>query len=371
MIQDKKNICIISSYTFIKKTINYGALFQYFALEKYLEKEGYKPYWLKYIVKEKLSIKLILKNTIKRIVKPWYYIKKDKNHNKFLKFVDQNLCVSDKEYFGVNDLVENLPKADVFITGSDQVWGGCDKANYLTFVPEKRRKIAYAASFGKKNISIEQKDIITPWLRNINKISVREKSGVAICENMGINAVLTVDPTFLVDPNTYPSIKPIEKEFSFAYFLNVDINRALELSNACKKYLNKESTFLCTAGVSEMDRVLSSRELKFLSPQEWIGMYKEAKIIFTNTFHGTAFALIFHKSFVVFKQNGMSKKQNERLISLLETYSLEDRICENLSSLNKIVNSPINWDKFEEIKKLNVEKSEEFLRESINKGVYC
>lgn len=364
---EKKKICIISSYTYIKKNINYGALFQYYALEKYLKRNGYSPFWLRYIVQEKIDL---LRN-MKTLVKNVWHIKHSTQifltHNAFIKFVREELQVSDRCYLGIESLQKNFPEADVYITGSDQVWGGCESANYLTFVPDNKIKISYAASFGKNNISAQQKQKIAPWLKRMDKISVREKSGVSICRSMGLSATQVVDPTFLINSDEYPAVLPNEKNYCFSYFLNVDRNHAEKLSKACKSSIGNLK-FLCTAGVSNMDWVLSTEELVFLSPEEWIGMYKNAKVIFTNTFHGTVFALLFHKSFVVFKQVGSSAKQNERISSLLEAFSLEKRICEHYDSIQKILEEPIDWQKFECTKKILVKKAALYLKEAMDKG---
>ena len=39
MKREKKKACVISSYAYIVEHINYGALFQYYALEKILKKK--------------------------------------------------------------------------------------------------------------------------------------------------------------------------------------------------------------------------------------------------------------------------------------------------------------------------------------------
>ena len=74
--------------------------------------------------------------------------------------------------------------ADYYITGSDQVWGGMLPANYLTFVNDDDKKVAYAASFGKSEISSEHAQKVKPWVKAFKHISVREESGVGICESL-------------------------------------------------------------------------------------------------------------------------------------------------------------------------------------------
>ena len=61
-------------------------------------------------------------------------------------------------YSTAQELTANGPKADVYMTGSDQVWGPMEDCTYdpvyrLTFAPEGAKKVAYAASFGSTELS--------------------------------------------------------------------------------------------------------------------------------------------------------------------------------------------------------------------------
>ena len=71
----------------------------------------------------------------------------------FEKFVKEHF-VESKPIYGYSKLKEAGKTFDATIVGSDQVWnsewnGGIDKVMYLEFAPKNKRKIAYAASFGK------------------------------------------------------------------------------------------------------------------------------------------------------------------------------------------------------------------------------
>lgn len=94
--------------------------------------------------------------------------------------------------------------ADFYITGSDQVWGGILKPNFLCFVSDRKQKIAFAASFGRKELSENQEEKgVSNWLKSFGNISVREKEGVEICKSLGIDAVQILDPTFLLSKYDY------------------------------------------------------------------------------------------------------------------------------------------------------------------------
>lgn len=53
------------------------------------------------------------------------------------------------------ETIQNCQTYDVYITGSDQVWNPdwYEPAFFLTFVPNSRKKIAYAASLGHSSLT--------------------------------------------------------------------------------------------------------------------------------------------------------------------------------------------------------------------------
>lgn len=120
--------------------------------------------------------------------------------------------VSDKKYDNINELKINPPKADIYITGSDQVWAGWLEPNYLTFAPPKKKKIAYAVSFGRQQLTAEHQSHIQNWVKQFDAISIRESSGIEICRKMGMDAVHLLDPTLLLDDVDYLPVNAARAE---------------------------------------------------------------------------------------------------------------------------------------------------------------
>ena len=356
----RKKICVISSYAYIAENINYGALLQYYALQKVLEKEGFDVYWLRYRFPPS---KKTLKDRF-RFLKHWTKNRKFYHTQKrIMDFVDTNLKLSPKIYFSDTELEEHLPEADIYLTGSDQVWGGTLKANYLCFVPERSKKISYAASFGKGSISEEQKEIIKPWLKRFQGITVREKTGISICADMGITAKQVLDPTLLLMKEDYPTIQTEDKnKYTFCYFLNVKDRNDVPI-DAIKQYCVQQNMALhITGGVAGVNHIVPGEEQLFLNIDEWLTRYKNAECIITNTFHGTVFAIIFRKPFLVLLQTGESAAQNERLYSLLEQFGLLGRIMHRNEAIDMQMNCPIDWEKVSTIQKAQANLSLSILR---------
>jgi hypothetical protein len=342
-------IGVMSSYACIYSSNNYGALLQYYALQEYLKARGHNPYWIRSILPQsKLYLFLRhLKNYRNLLLLNNYY----SCHFEFMNFVYKYLNVSRKTYHGNADLYENCPLADFYITGSDQVWGGKLEENYLLFVRDNDKKLAYAASFGSDNLSEEHISTITPWVQRFRKVSVREKSGVDICRQMSVDAIQLLDPTLLIDrslyENLYKGMVP-KGNGLFCYFLN--LNSLEDICwNGIKKYSFESDTEISVACSQYSEIYFPKKNLYFPSPSEWLSYYSNSKAIVTNTFHGTVFALIFRKTFVTILQSGETASQNTRLFSLLQDFHLEDRIWDGKSELASMIKKPIDWDSFNSV----------------------
>lgn len=65
----------------------------------------------------------------------------------------------------------------------------------------------------------------------------------------------------------------------------------------------------------------------------WLSYFRDAAFNVTDSFHGTAFSIIFNKDFYVF---GNEKRGNSRLDSLLEIIGLKDRMVDNILPEKKL-----------------------------------
>lgn len=141
---------------------------------------------------------------------------------------------------------------------------------------------------------------------------------------MGLQGQMLLDPTLLLDSEEYPCKNYPQEQFSFCYFLN--LNSKLDVPfEGIKEYCssNKEKVFV-TAPISYP--MFRDDNLVFPSIEEWIGLYKSANHVFTNTYHGLLFCIIFRKQFLVCLQHNGNHPENERFISLLNLLNLQDRI---------------------------------------------
>ena len=203
---------------------NYGSILQAYATEKMLDKLNIENEIIDYVRVEENSknlVKTYMKNSKKWnrnfITRFIYKIIQKPNldimNNKFAKYRKKYLKLTSKQYKNKNELMEDLPQADIYCTGSDQVWGQIanddyDENYFLEFVPNDKRCIAYSASFGKNKLSENLKIKLPKLMEKYSDIMVRELSAVKILNASGIdNVKLVLDPTLLLSKEEWEENK--------------------------------------------------------------------------------------------------------------------------------------------------------------------
>ncbi len=375
---------------------NYGQLLQCWALQQYLKKLGHEPFLIKYSpikqtrkktsILKYLSIKkwmdlLSGRRKKNRLVDEENFALKQKNSvlNKkrgFDVFRDEFIESTNLVYTSINDLRKMPPDADVFISGSDQVWNNpLDEDNtagwFLDFGKENVRRIAYAASVGR---SIEKKEckLMKKYLLRFDKISVREESAKKLIENIGIKDVCaTIDPTLLLKRDSYDSLIQQEKKTSsyiFIYVLNV--RSADEIYLDVIKSVAKERNFLLhfvnASGYLPARKLSDDVEPLLLTIPEWIEQIKNADIVVTTSFHGVVFSILYHKKFIVLLLKNEFASGNSRIENFLKKLDLTSRIYDGKSNMDEIVSENIDWDSVEEKLTEMVTFSQNFLLEGLS-----
>lgn len=213
---------------------------------------------------------------------------------------------------------------DLHIVGSDQIWNvsnGMRKypVYFLSFIKDSP-KISLASSFGVSKIPDSTKGDVQRYLEVFDSISVREKDGVRILNELGIQATQILDPTFWISEEHWSELagdKPIiQGDYIAAYGFELS-DRVQSLIDAAKKTYSLPVVGLDAARLFHYDRTYNSG-----GPKEFLNIIKFSKVIITGSFHGTAFSIIFRKSFFVLPHS----LRNSRIESLLETMHLSNRI---------------------------------------------
>ena len=355
----------IGILTFWWSEDNYGQQLQCYALQEFLRRAGHTPFLIRYDKRQdypRSSIWIKVLKALNPIKLYRYIIFKIRNkviedeqvvHNRqFDVFRGKYISQTEKIYYSYAELKNDPPEADVYIVGSDQVWNYTDypqkdirralSAYMLDFVPKGKKRIAYAASWGLKAIDPKLKDEISSLLREFSYISVREKSGLKICEDCGVQAEWVVDPTMLLPADTYrelyrgisvPEYKG--KPYLLLYMLNNLQKYDVEPIYEYARKQNLDLIYITGNGV------VDKRRKYFATIPEWLYLIDNAEYIVTNSFHCCVFSAIFQKKYAVVKLTGKNAGMNERLESLFVRLESMPRYIEknDFSALNIVPNS--------------------------------
>lgn len=245
-----------------------------------------------------------------------------------------------KRYKSFQELCRDCPTGDCYIAGSDQIWNpffpnGKDPAFFLQFAPQSARKIAYAASFGVSEITSADSERMQPWLKKLDAISVREKTGLEILSKMSIPAIKVCDPVFLLDKQEWESMIPTH-ETSAGYILLYDFDKNPAIEKIANRYSNNSGHRVCSILPTATMEIPTSNP----GPLEFLGLIKNASLVLTNSFHAIVFSLLFQKEFYAFSRK---EPLNSRMIDLLRDIDLEERFCYNPIDFHDA--EVIQWDR--------------------------
>ena len=235
-----------------------------------------------------------------------------------------------EKYTSFEDLKSNPPKADVFFAGSDQIWNtvfnnGKDPSFYLYFAPGNSVKASYAASLSTEKIEEKYRDKIKTWLSNLDYISVRELSGKAVIKDLVSKDVfVNLDPVFLLKDEFWRKIKSNLK-LKDPYILVYDFDGNNEMYDFARKIAKKTNKKVYSVFFTgKADKCFRSE-----GPLGFLDLVCNADFVVSNSFHATAFSLIFQRPFVVFNR---VEKLNIRMRDLLQLAGLDSRLINNADS---------------------------------------
>ena len=226
-----------------------------------------------------------------------------------------------------------MPHFDALVVGSDQVWR--EKlvnplADYFfNFIDYPAILISYAASFGVDyaEYSDEEMKRCGKLIERFKAVSVREASGVKLIKDVykwSCNPVVMPDPTLLLSRHDYEKISGESTGQTSGLFCYV-----LDMTGDKEKAIEKISTIY-----SLQPKIISLDEEKaYPSVEEWLQSFRNADFVFTDSFHGCVFSLIFRKPFIAY---GNAKRGIARFVSLLDSFGLRERLIESSSDMERM-----------------------------------
>lgn len=333
---------------------NYGATLQTYALQRFLNDKNYEANDINYKDKEigeqykifRVNTKNELSFAKSIVVGIRDFIPNSIRYNRFERFIAENIILT-KSYKNEKELKSNPPDADVYITGSDQVWNtgitkGLTDAYTLNFGNTDIIRISYAASIGNPIIYDYEKVFFKKKLEKIDYISVRENLAKENLNKLGFeNVKVCIDPTLLVKREVWKNLikdtKKLKRDYIFAYDVEPE-KEYYEIVNNFSKEMNLPIVHFEKKNkkyVKVLKKAYTSGPLEFLT------LIKNSRYVVCTSFHATVFSIIFHKDFYVIPH----KETGNRVTNLLELLDIKDRVFYNYEDFeNRDKKSEINWD---------------------------
>lgn len=298
----------------IWKVCNFGAEMQTYATVKALQRLGHDVIVIDYRLNEPRRVKDFIVT---------FFDSLTPSSHKFNLFWDAYIP-STKHYYSSAELKANPPKADLYLVGSDQVWNPAITKEkcldfFFSFLQSKERRSAYASSFGCSKWPTDKllTDRVKEKLLLFENVSCREQTGVEILKDIfGLTATCVLDPTLLF--SGYPELtgEIVAKE-TFVYY---PLFGGQEMDFFCKEIASMLN--LKFIDNNRHKYWLNGRIWDRPSVAEWVRNFAEAKYVATQSFHGTAFSLIYKKQFfTVYSGNKVS-----RIADLLDSLGILDRL---------------------------------------------
>ncbi len=357
---------------------NCGAVLQCTALQTKLEKLGhkvdvvnYRPHYHQYrytplknpffyageCMKKKYEVDPMIKRFARgvigalRVVHSWRSYKIVKvSDDKFESFIKKYLHET-KVIRSNRALRKKYPKCDLFISGSDQLWNAkltrkvIDPAYLLDFANDGAGRISYAVGADFTHLEQDKEEVKNALLQ-FDSISLRERQCYDIIREMCGNQVpmhIDVDPTFLLKEEEYDefcSTATLEKEPYILTYCMPNISQA-KVYNAAKILSEKTGYKVIDINGSPGRANAQIEDHRVCGPDEFLWYVKHAKYVLTNSFHGTAFSVTFHKQFMAIPHSDTGYRVTE----LLDRLGLSQRHVQTGMAAADDIDKTIDFEK--------------------------
>lgn len=252
---------------------------------------------------------------------------------------------------------------DAWVCGSDQIWNPtyptATRNAFLQFA-EKDRRISFSASIGLSDVKDMPKEY-EMWIGEIPYLSVREEAAAKIVKELtNRESNVFLDPTMILSKNKWEKLADscntkLPKKYALTYFLGTK-------DKLYDKYISKQ----IKKNKNKLVELLNGEDLNnfAFNPAQVVDAIRKADTIYTDSFHGVVFAILFHKQFVVFQRQEAGKSMNSRLETLLKKFNLQNRLFN--SSDEGILNELIDYSEIDNIIEIEKSKVKTFLDKAFN-----
>lgn len=332
---------------------NYGAVLQTYALQKFLQDKGAQVEIIDYRRKNQelvgylfnvntkfknskfMSVLFILKSFIPKLCTSCL----------FSKFLKRKINLSSK--VGETDNIRDKINADVYCTGSDQVWNPLANSGFdpMFFLRGTFPKVSYAASIGLHNLELQYHVQMREYLESYKAISIREQSSLAILKNLGIKGECVLDPSLLLTNNDWDKFATLCNRVPKKYLLVYYFGNTASIMKIADKIAKDKGFKIVRISVGFENYKEDDVVLRYLTPEEFVGVFSKASFVLTNSFHGTAFSINYSVNFLTYP----TTEHNARFDSILDLFNLQSRNIRLLHDPVYASHESIDWNRVNQI----------------------
>lgn len=339
---------------------NFGSTLQSCALYEFIKEIGHEVQIINYQPQYNN-----LKQQIKEFLVRLFFLKEySKREKSFKLYYNNHSSLTKKKITKFGELLSLAYSADVYITGSDQVWNpnnpcGNDESYYLKFT-NSLRKMSYAASLGTLLDEVQVQSLIDK-IEDYRYISVREWESKLQLINHGFdNVKYVLDPVFLFPREYYienagQSSQKVYGRYLLVYAVKEDKLISMTAKRLARKYNLK---IILIGGLKK--KCDCDYFIRSAGPREFLDLMNNAQMIVTSSFHAVAFALILNKQFVVV----LPKENSMRINSILDVTETINRTISKIEDIDEI-NFEIDYKYTNSLLEPLIQESKQFLLNSL------
>lgn len=322
---------------------NYGSVMQTYATQQILKKCGYDvefvDYWRRDNLPQSRAERMLEGSTLQKLKPLWginNFTRKatvsilknilEKQRSPMWRFLEEKVQLTKVRYCSYEELEANPPVADVYITGSDQVWNsiwnqGIDRSYFLDFAPAGKPRIAFSASIGREQLDTEEIPETKRLLEKYSAISVREQSAVELLASMDIKSTLVLDPTLMLEAEEWRKLATKQKREK-PYILIYQLNPNPQMDQYAEQLAQKKNWEIIRIGFGCSDYRKGGKCVMLPSVEEFLGLFCDAACVLTDSFHATAFSLNLGTDFI----SVLPGRFGTRIESILKLTGTENRL---------------------------------------------
>ncbi len=330
---------------------SYGGLITYYALYKAVERKGY-------------SVGLIL---------PPQSEDTEKMKSHIMRFCEEYMHTC--EQLPASEMKQLYEVADAFLVGSDQIWNYThfpdkNETVYLNFLKNKKKKIAYGASFGAEQPTIfpdyeEKYPKIMAAIHRFDAISVSESSGIDICTDYyGTEATKVLDSVFLLNKKDYQELTKKAKNKSNNQYICAYKESSVEGFENISEMIAEQMKLPCVQ--------IDNDNIQNYQVEDWLSHIMNSEFVVTDSYYGVCLSVIFKKQFIVVQ----NAEEVTRIDALLKELGLENRFVHSTMEFmerKEICLQNIDYDKVNKTLNREIYTSQNWLKRALSakKRIHC